>query len=247
MSGLVAALRLEMARIRRRERRVRAGRDIEDLHQMRSSLLLSALLCAGAVAGCHKTTAPGGTTSILSVTPSIVSPSAAPQVMRFSGANLSGSYSLLMISPGGLITELPPAQLQVLGSDTFEASVILPTPGVYAFEIKSPAGEVSSAFQLTVGSVTGFPTITTITPSATRASTLSQTFSIGGTVFEQGLNIVLAAPDGTIVMVSPADVFVASDTVCQANLVLNKTGAYLVSIVNPSGGTSNLFSISVTR
>jgi hypothetical protein len=210
-------------------------------------LLLTVLLCGGAFAGCHQTTSPGGTTSILAVTPSIVSPSPAPQVMRFTGANLAGSYSLLVISPGGLVTEMLPAQLQVLGSDTFQASVILPSPGVYAFEIKNPTGEVSSAFQLTVGSVTGFPTITTITPSATRASTLSQSFSIGGTVFEEGLSIVLAAPDGTIVMVSPADIVVMSDTMCQANLVLNKTGTYLVSIVNPSGGSSNLFSIAVTH
>ena len=91
-------------------------------------LRLAVLLCAGAIAGCHQTsTAPGGTSRILSISPSIVEAGPTPQVLRFSGANLGSSYSLFMIAPGGLTSELPPAQLQVLGSDTFQATVTLPS------------------------------------------------------------------------------------------------------------------------
>jgi hypothetical protein len=210
-------------------------------------LLVAALLCASILSCRQTTTGPGGTSRILAVSPAIVDAGASPQMMRFTAANLPGSYSLLMIAPGGSTTELVPAQLQVLGSDTFQASVTLPSPGIYAFEIKSSTGEVSSAFELTVGNVTGFPTIASITPSAVRVSAQAQFFSIGGTVFEQGLSLVLAAPDGTVSVVSAPDVTVVSDSMFQANLLLNKTGSYLVSVANPSGGTSNLFPISVTR
>ena len=58
---------------------------------------------------------------------------------------------------------------------------------------------------------------------------------------------MLAAPDGGISTVSPADIGLVTDTTFQANLTLTKTGAYLVSIVNPSGTSSNLFPISVTK
>jgi len=211
-------------------------------------LLLAVLLCAGAITGCRQTsTSPGGTSRILAITPSIVDVSTAPQVMRFSGANLGSSYSLVMISPGGSITEIPPSQLQVLGSDTFQATVMLPSAGIYAFEIKSQAGEVSNPFELTVGNVSGFPTITSVIPSAVQASAQARSFSIFGTHFESGLTVVLAGPDGTISTVSPGDVIVINDTTFQANLLLSKVGAYLVSVVNPSGGSSNLMSIAVTK
>jgi hypothetical protein len=211
-------------------------------------LRLAVLLGAGAIAGCHQTsTAPGGTARILSISPSIIQAGPSPQVLRFSGANLGSSYSLFMIAPGGLTNEVPPAELQVLGSDTFQATVTLPSSGVYAFAVRSQAGELSTAFNLTVGDVTGFPSITYISPPSVLASTQVRTFSIGGTHFEQGLSIVLAAPDGSISTVSPADIGLVTDTTFQANLTLTKTGAYLVSIVNPSGPSSNLFPISVTK
>jgi hypothetical protein len=211
-------------------------------------LPLAVLFCAGAITGCHQTaTAPGGTARILSISPSIIDPSPAPQLVRFTTTLLSGTYSLLVIAPGGLIAEVPASQLQVISADTFQASLTLPSPGVYGFEVKSQAGDISSALELTVGNVTGFPTITAVTPSAVQASLQVQSFSVVGTAFEPGLNMVLAAPDGTIVTVSAANITVVSDTLCQASLVLNKTGSYLVTVANPSGGTSNLFPIAVTH
>jgi hypothetical protein len=206
-------------------------------------------LPAGLGSGCRTATTPTNPDApqVQAMSPAVVFSSTDPQLLAFSGINFIGSFTVVVTGPDGTPTTFGPSDLRAVSANTFSILVVLQTPGAYVVQVTNPSGDQSNGFVMTIRGVTAAPVVVSANPPSTSAKSQPQEIVVTGANFLDGLTIRLSSPDGTVSIVSAPDIQLVTPTSFQANLILNKIGAYSAIVVNPSGDSSNPFQINVTK
>lgn len=207
---------------------------------------------AAAMSGCStsSTTSPtgtGSTVSITSVSPAQPEASSVVQILDINGSGFASGLSLRVTDPSGGVVLVQGSDLQNVVSASFNAAVVLATPGVYRLSVLDPSGVSSDPFLLTVATqgTSGAPSIASITPTATTRSVQTQVVSILGLNFDTTVTVNISDPQGFTTRVDATQATTLTSTFIQFPFVFSKSGNYLVNVSAASGPLSNTVLIAV--
>jgi hypothetical protein len=191
---------------------------------------------------------PGTTPTITGVlpTPLVVHPVA--QRLTISGTNFLPNLTLLVTPPNnGSVQAISGSSIQDLQASSFQADVVLDTPGTYGLVVRNSSGNTSATFPVQVqsGSPTGTPNIASITPVSVTHGTDPVLVTLNGTNFAEGLNVVVTRPSGGPQVIT-SGFNVVTATQVQFMFVLDTVGTYAFSVTNPDAQASNAVVITVT-
>jgi hypothetical protein len=217
--------------------------------QMQTSVGRSATLCVllsmGAAACGHTApTAPTGALSIATVTPAQPAPQTIPQPLQVQGTGFEAGLMLEVTDPTGIVLDVEGANIQNVLSTSFLAEVVLSVTGTYSLVVRAPDGSASLSFPLTVGAnATSSPTISSISPASTTASTQAVPVSIAGSNFGSGATVEVVDPQGVSTQIGAAGLSELTTSAIQFSMAFTKSGNYMVTVVSSAGQTSNAVTV----
>ena len=224
---------------------------------MQSFFLRGRAICAIAaiavLAGCASSTSPTPTpptpsapVGMASVAPSAPIRSSTVQVLTVAGNSFRAGLVLRITNPLGLATTVPSADIRNLSSSSFEASVTLPTAGLYLIVVQQLDGETSGSFSLNVVTAAGSgPHIESVSPAQTIVDDQTQQVSLIGSGFDLSLTVRMVGPDNVQTEIRAEDFTIEANSIIQFVLVLSKTGTYTFSLWNGNGRMSNFADLIV--
>jgi hypothetical protein len=209
------------------------------------SATLCVLLSMGAAACGHTApTAPAGALSIATVTPAQPAAQNVPQPLQVQGTGFEAGLVLEVMDPTGLVLDVQSANIQNVLSTSFLAEVVLSVTGTYGLVVRTPDGSASVSFPLTVGtSATSSPTISSISPTSTTASTQAVPVSIAGANFGSSATVDVVDPQGVSTQIGAAGMSDLTSTAIQFSMAFTKSGNYMVTVVSSAGLTSNAVTV----
>lgn len=206
---------------------------------MRTFLIATAVLITATVLS---------TPRITGVAPNPIGPSPTSRVLTVSGEGFMAGLSLMVTTPGGGSRVFQDADIQQRRESSFQVSMVLATAGTYSLVVTNSDGGMSAPFQLKVAAAaTGAPVINSVTPARTTAQPGAQALRVDGKLFAQGLTVYVTDPTGQVAIVSGNDVTDVTPSGFRVSVVLGMEGQYTLDVKNPDGGTSNSFSVTVTK
>jgi hypothetical protein len=202
------------------------------------------------LASCNDTKTPVNPGSVLpqivSISPSPIVASPAPQTLTIAGNQFVAGLRLLVTAPDGVTVTVQGEDIAQVQNTSFRATTILNRPGAHVFVVENDNGGRSDAFTTTVeDSATARPTISSVTPSSMPPSLTSTIVALQGANFAPGLVVNVTDPTGTTVVLGPASIGLQTTTRVEFSFVFSTTGLYTVTIRNATGDTSNPVTITV--
>ncbi len=215
----------------------------------RTRLVLMFIVALGFIASCDKASSPstpGGTgPAIREIQPSVILASSQAQLITVSGDNFATGLTLMVGRPDGTSLTVQASELESLTSTTFRTSLVFDALGSYSFTVRSASGTNSPAFNFTVQSTLGQPQLTSVQPSSTTLSQLSQVLLFQGENLASPFSVSVTDPDGFVTQIGAEAVGIGTSTTFQITFTPNKRGAWSFSIRTSSGAASNSVVVAV--
>jgi len=217
------------------------------------ALWIAVMIAAGVLSACGDTTPTGPTTPVAgaphidSVSPAAITPQSSPITLTVTGSNFVGTFTVNVVGPDGSVTPFDQSALQALSATSFQLNMPFPLTGAWAITIVTAGGTASNLFALTVVQANAAPFILAANPTAVSVSSQPQTISMNGTNFIDGLSVRVTAPDGSLTILSGAALSLINPNQFQMDFVFTQFGIYSLTVMNPSGISSNTVTINVTR
>jgi hypothetical protein len=200
------------------------------------SLLIATLLWAGTTVAAPR---------IDSVAPASPARSNSPQTITVTGDDFQAGLKLEVTAPGGEKQVLQGDAIQSRRPTTFQASLVFGAIGRYELVVTNPNGEPSPPYVVEVKGKQSAdaPVIARVTPAEVAKRAEPQALQVEGSRFNSGLKAIVTDPAGADVI----DAIVSKLTPNSFELMvkLDQAGDYSISVVNPSGTTSNVFTVLV--
>jgi hypothetical protein len=181
---------------------------------------------------------------ISSLSPSNPRASAVNQALVVSGSNFQPELMVTVVGPGGRTSTLRGSDIQNVTSGSFEMIIILADAGAYSLRVNNSNGQQSNTFSFMAVPNGALPSISSISPASPTASAASQTVSVSGSNFQQGLSVTVVGPGGSISTLSESQIRSVTSGSFQMIVTLRDPGAYTLRVINPNGQQSNTFSFT---
>jgi hypothetical protein len=211
-------------------------------------LLATALVTAGCDS--ESPTASSETSPLItSITPQAPIAGGASQTLLIRGERFLTGLELLLGTPQGTTITVPPSSLQALQASSFQANVVLATPGNYTVTVRNTNNDISPPFTLVVlGSpADSVPLVSAVLPSSLVRGPQMQDITFQGANFVAGLVVQITEPDATFMLQSGSAIGGLTPTQFQLTMVFTKVGTYSLRVVNPSGEASNAVNLFVAQ
>jgi hypothetical protein len=170
----------------------------------------------------------------------------APQTLTIAGRNFAERLTLEVTSPEGQMQVLSGQDIRDLRDSTFQVSLLINRPGVWAFLVRNTDGTASNVFQYRVPPASATPAIERVDPSSVSRDARPQRFTVVGRNFEYGLTVTVTDPAGEVTTIASSDLGTVTATSFTIDLTLSMAGDYSLLVNDPAAGTSNSVTITAS-
>jgi hypothetical protein len=184
---------------------------------------------------------------ISSVTPAAPARSASAQVLTITGTSFSAGLSLDVVGPDGRKQTYAGPAIQTRRETSFQAAVLLATPGNYTLTVTNPDGATSEPFIVKGQPATAAPTIDGVLPAQVTKDPDPQVLTVSGGRFVDGLAASVTDPAGTVFLLKGPAIGAVSASSFTLSMAFEMVGDYSLLVTNPSGDSSNTVTVKVTQ
>ncbi len=184
---------------------------------------------------------------IMSVGPPNPMPSRTAQPLVVTGQGFAAGLALSVTSPMGSVADYRGSAITDQRDASFRASVLLTDVGTYRLVVTNPDGQISTPFSLSVKAADDGPVIREIKPEGLRVSPTPQALTVEGARFDANLKVSVGDPTGNVQNLGGDAVRNVTPNAFQLMLTLETAGHYEVTVINPSGKSSNAAGFEVAR
>ena len=180
--------------------------------------------------------------SISGVSPNPVPGSNNSQTLLINGSNFVSGATVTFHDPQG--NAYPRSATFVSASQLSNQFDDANDSGTWTVSVTNPDSQTSGTFNFTVTATSSVPTVSGVSPSPVPSSNSNQTLLINGSNFVSGATVTFYDPQGNAYPRSAS--FVSASQLSNQFDDANDAGTWKVSVSNPNGQISAVFSFTVT-
>jgi hypothetical protein len=186
-----------------------------------------------------RTSTPGPSTPVLTgYAPSPLAAGPETRTLILSGSDFVQGLKITVTWPDGTTHLIPDAQVGSVSFARVLLNVALPQTGTYLINLVNPDTSQAPDLAVEVVEPSMDSVITSYLPGTPRPSLATQTLSIQGSGFAEGLSLSVTAPDGSNTVISGAAIQAVTTTSFLALVNLPVAGDYTLRVINPDGTVS---------
>jgi hypothetical protein len=170
------------------------------------------------------------------------------QPIEVRGRHFQDGLKIKVDFPNGGSNELSGSQIRKSEGNTTSFDILVDlngNPGMYAFQILNPDGQVSPGFSFEVRHETLRPVINWIEPVHPKISSGEQLIAVYGHNFQIGVRVEVIQPNGETSELKDRQIANRTANSFHGLFFFHLPGKHSIRVVNPNGGKSEYFDILV--